>query len=651
MVISKREMKVIGKTILENGREKIVSEDAMLNNRLLNKTPLKRDQELIPYYKIDPTGDRILATKMSETSLLRLCGFVPVVEPKTFRVVLGNGMEKDLLVDNTYMMDPHKTVIYVAFVKDPGQFCEDEALISAFERSQGFIMHGLVMEGLRYEYLKMSASQKAGAKAVFVRTDYRVPVSIIAKMKEMGNDEYARWLAGLTGAMAMLELSSYGAFSMLNGKMGNPSKIMSRIGADGSSSKVLCRGARIRILESIRMEWSDRLAAMRLEALMKDGIPQAKAEELVRVEAGKWKAEKWDGQSIVRASFIGRSLRVKGIRIKDEDLVGQLLQDRYGISKKGTLVVLSDEMMDNLKFPDESYAYRDFDIIVEGASWKQDYNNQVYRDDLAPEFCLLAMSKLKASNSLHYMLELALDGTDGNANTVFHTLKEIADEEFSRLRSMMYDGSLAMAGNGVMGWSQHIDDDGLDEKRSHMTPVLGAIEAYNNSVYDLSVRKKLLSKVFPTVRDIWNGHLPIEGSTRFMITDPSAFFRTDLAVPVEGPDGEQATDMYGNPLWRIVIENPDDLVLDDTKSAYWDGREKEALLFRSPCVHPGEPQIVNLVQVEDMWLDLSEQYGEDFAPINLAELYRKMDKLLVINACSSILEALGGAKSYWLPLR
>jgi hypothetical protein len=92
-------------------------------------------------------------------------------------------------------------------------------------------------------------------------------------------------------------------------------------------------------------------------------------------------------------------------------------------------------------------------------------------------------------------------------------------------------------------------------------------------------------------------------------------------------------------MFDIVITDPRDVAIGGINDCYWDNREQEAVLFRSPCVHPGEPQRVNLIGLDKIPESISTATGA----LNARDLFDSIKHIVIINCFSFILDSLGGA--------
>lgn len=119
------------------------------------------------------------------------------------------------------------------------------------------------------------------------------------------------------------------------------------------------------------------------------------------------------------------------------------------------------------------------------------------------------------------------------------------------------------------------------------------------------------------------GKLLVEGATRYIITDPISMLRTDLM------------DENGD----IIITDPSQVGLSGPADIHWADKSGEAVLFRSPCIHPGEPQRVNLRNLSHIPETITTGYGQ----LPVRSLYEAMADLIIISGFGSVLENLGGA--------
>jgi hypothetical protein len=278
---------------------------------------------------------------------------------------------------------------------------------------------------------------------------------------------------------------------------------------------------------------------------------------------------------------------------------------------------------------------------VEKSSWKYSPWVKYWNGDLAPELELVAMSKQRCSNNMNYQFVLALDGDGNREIKTAERLKGLVDKRYNFAVEAMSNSEVAKASLGIKSREENDLEDILDiddYERSLTTVMAKALDACDDIIYDRSWRYKFVNRLIKARDKMSYGNVPVEGANRFVISDPTAFFRTDLAVPrTKGNKAE--LDYEGNPMFDIVITSIDQTALRGITSTYWNDEQKEAVLFRSPCVHPGEPQRVTLIGLDTIDERISAAYGD----IPVRDLFKSMKDIVVVNCLSYTLDALGGA--------
>jgi hypothetical protein len=170
-----------------------------------------------------------------------------------------------------------------------------------------------------------------------------------------------------------------------------------------------------------------------------------------------------------------------------------------------------------------------------------------------------------------------------------------------------------------------LDEIGIDEEAmTERSKVTKALAVCDEIIKDKWFRAKILKMSSKIEEEERMGKISLDkAATRYLITDPIAFLRTDLM-----DDG-------GN----IIITHPSQVALAGNTDVYWANKSGEAVLFRSPCVSPGEPQRVIMRSIDEIPETISTAYGV----INVKRIFESIKDIIVIGGFSTILDALGGA--------
>ncbi|MFA5618447.1 MAG: hypothetical protein WDK95_16585, partial [Syntrophorhabdaceae bacterium] len=308
---------------------------------------------------------------------------------------------------------------------------------------------------------------------------------------------------------------------------------------------------------------------------------------------------------------------------------------------KGTALVVPDSWFGMPTLPDGTHPYADYDLVIETSSWKYSPWLEYWKGDLSPELELVAMSKQKCTNNMNYQFILALDG-DGNQKIDTNVkLKELVDRRYDYAIEAMTKPEIAKAALGVKSFGENDLDDVLDideYERTLNTILAKALDACDDIIYDRSWRAKFVNRMIRMRDKMSYGKIPVEGANRFVISDPTAFFRTDLAVP-RIKNGKTELDYEGNPMFDIIITSSEQMALRNITSAYWNDESREAVLFRSPCVHPGEPQRVQLVPIDT----IPDKIETSYAQLYVRDLFSSIKDIVIVNCFSFVLDAMGGA--------
>lgn len=638
----------------------------LLNNLLLGKKKQTLSMFQVPVaYFTRPTKDgpfkkKLKFIKLAESRLTRFFESNLTTEQRKRELKLNNGEMFNAFAEYTYYELVGCPIVFMEYVGKP--LFNDMEQIKTYEECKEIIFNGLNWkykgESIMSEYCQSSASEMRTLKGVHVRSDFKFSDEYLANFgpaddSEEEKDAYENFMTlmrSLRGAEVIYTAMSYGAYLVqYKGLKESPAKFMARMGMAQTSTKSLGNAYTVKHIGEVKIKWTDEIEneyTQFFTGLVDESGNRMYSDKRVENTVAKikkyWKEEKMDGQNMIRASAVIRGFLELGIKLKIEDVVGKLIQFRWA-GVKGTAFVVPDEMLDVCTLPDGSHPYMGYDIIVEHSSWKYTPWLKFWNGKLAPELELVAISKTKYSNNMNYQFFLALDG-DGNRKVkTVEKLFELIDMKYVFATQALTNADLMKAYLGLKA-NKDVDVDELldiDEYDKTLTTVLAkALDADDSVIFDRSWRMKFINRLTKMRDKMGFGKIPVEGANRFVISDPTPMLRTDLAIP-RMKDGKPVLDHEGNPMFDIEITSMSQVAVQGITNCYWNNTNNEAVLFRSPCVHPGEPQRVSLVDLEgDSILEgITTAYGR----INVRELFGYMKDLVVVNVFSSILDTLGGA--------
>jgi hypothetical protein len=631
-VTTKEEFAMTNQNLNVSMLEEMDLRDSWLNEYLGQKKTTRRQAEIPQRVLSRRSGYKPVWRKemVSSNRLFRFLSGEKEYLQKVKPLKLKDGTEIKVILQKDMLSLKDCPVLYVQFAADGKDTHE------AYELSKKDILEGIYYEGHHYEYCFSSGSQMRTLKGVFVRKDFTYSPDYLENFK----GEYRSFLASLTGAEAILEAITYGAYSheftnrfalykgeKVEAPVESPNKFVVRAGMAGTSTISLGRDWNVYHLGEIRFLFTDEVR----EALREIKI-RTRSGQLVRKYADheideierKWKEALCDGSGIVSAQKLTRELRKTGFNVKLQDVIGSLVQYRHA-GNKGTVLAVDEAILIKCQDPDGESVYAGIDLIVEHNSWKYSPTDH-YTGKVAPEFELVNISKPGHTNMLNYQFILALDpSSPQKAKEVFDAL---VDRQIESLRTMFTDPEYALKKLGLIEKGDSpLAGIGVDEyAMNQVSKVTRLVATTPEAVKDAWFRKKVLDLFQNREKDIRSGRVEVEGANRYIITDPTAFLRTDKMV-LNKETG----------LMDIVIDSMSDVALRDPRDCYWNGQDKDAVLFRSPCVHPGEPQKVRLTNriVEA----IETPYG--FIPVR--KLFESIKDVVVVNGFSTILESMGGA--------
>jgi len=617
-----------------------VEEGSSLNQVLLGRKAQTLRMVAISRRRWDSNYNEVWDnTMVPENRLSRWFGLQKFEKFKEMEIILNDGGK---LKVNTpaayYYLGETPPILYVDFVSKSNGMNPDQDI--AYEKCVKEIANGMKYKGSVYEYTQSSSAQQRALKGVFVKNDFQISEEYLALFDTSirGCKKYLDYLRSLRGAEAILECMTYGSYSSeFKDKEYSPAKFGARVGTSQTSTKSLGNDFRVKHIGEVKVKFTDEVEqAMRAKLLPYLGIKTI--DKVIATVKELWKEEKLDGQSLVRASSVIRGLGRLGVKAKLEDISGKLIQLRWA-GVKGTALVIPDEYLDNCKLPDGSSPYAEYDLIVEHSSWKYTPNMKFYTGAVAPELELVQISKARHSNNLNYQFVQALDGDGNNEIKTKDLFKELIDRMYQKLRDAMQVPEVAKAILGMNSTDEIADK--LDIDNYGMTlksKASNALDADDKITEDPWWRLRILSVFAKTEEEASYGKILVEGANRYVISDPIGMLRTDLAVPRK-KNNKAVLDHDGNPMFDIIIDKIDQMALRDVDTCSWNDTAKPAVLFRSPCVHPGEPQSVTLISNDGVPSVISTGYGS----IDVHALFSMMKDICVVNVFSNILDALGGA--------
>jgi hypothetical protein len=647
--------------------EIITMKDTLLNAKLLRRKNTTLNMFQVPTIDIGVNASAFLvlgAQKLPESRMTRMLESYEVIDTRrhTIHVVNEDGESEEVKVNAQVVTRGLKgdPVVYAQLAAEPLSK-KDEIGWIKHEYSKKMLEKGIKLdfgEGpVGYEPAIASASQMRQHIVVFVRKDYVIPQKYIdgfvcpddaSDEKKAEFDAFIEKLHSLRGMDALCEMTSSGAYlESYYGKSVAMSTFEARMGTALTSTKTLGNNIKAKEIGNALFPWTDEIEEeyTKYYQSAKDskGNPLLSDETIAKFVAMiefNWKNEKVDGQNLITDDAVIRGFAELGVKLSRDEIIGKLVQFRWA-GVKGTALVVPRSLLENCMLPDGTHPYSGYDLIVENSSWKYSPHVKYWNGKMTPEFELVALSKEKYSNFFNYQFWAALDGDMNNELSIVENGKSLVDKAFNYGKDIVTNPEIAKAYWGVKSLSENKTEGiGIDDyEDAQTTSMARAIDAFDDIIFDRSFRHKTFNRLIKPRDQMAYGKIPVEGANRFVISDPTVFLRTDLAQPRLKKDGTPEFDYEGNPMFDIVITRMDQVAMRGPVDCYWGDKAGEAVLFRSPCVHPGEPQRVNLVGLDSIPEYIDTAYGR----IDTKDLFSRMKNIVVINCFSCILDALGGA--------
>ena len=662
LVEQKLEIPEIKHGDLETGFD--VSNFMKLNNAITKRKTTTLNMVKMPYFEF--TGKNYEFTGGFKTTpgsrAIRMVADGTTISYSIRELTNANGDKIQFRTSSTCIELPQHETVYVDFVEASDK---DEAQQRAHEMCIDFIKNGMMINGVHYSYALSSSAQMMELKGVFIRDDYRLPFKILNNVED---PLYKEFLDYLRGAEALLEVVSFGAFSckfsnkfakwlmevkgmsavevcekykdiMVGNEPKSVAKWQARVGLSLTSSISLGRKWKVLHIGEVKFEWNDELEEKLRNIVYEreDGkILNKYTEKDIRTLKRFWKKHKYDGASIGRAStFCKRMNKLYKLNLQVKDISFQLVHFRWG-GVKGTVLLLPDEVLDACVAPDGTHIYQGYDLIVEDNSWKYEPMIRFYNGAIAPEFEYINISKSRGTNymSEQYVnaLDELIDEYGYNPEATLEILKELIDENMAVHRKAVTDltGSTMKAQLGMTDSERDgvLDQIGVKAYNMSLRSKLARIvDVICNAVKDPYCGGKYYDTFQPEQDRTAMGKLQVQGATKFLLTDFTCMLRTDLMV--KNDDG----------LWDIVIDKLDQVAMTIPDTTFWAGKDCEALIFRSPCIHPGEPFRTYLQPLSAIQEVIHTAYGDIYP----RDMFAQCKHIIIFTGWTNALEQLGGA--------
>ena len=639
--------------------------DEKINNAMAGRKTTTLTMVKMPYFEF--IGDKFEFTgsykSLPGNRTIRRVAQDPTISYSIKEITMANGEKVSFRTSSPLITLPQKELVYVDFVESSDKDIYQER---AYQMCVDFIENGVYIDGVKYVYCESSSAQLMELKGVFVREDYKVSYFLIEKIED---PLYREYVDSLSGAEALLEISSFGAFSctftnnfaqwlMKDKKMSavevcekypevetknievSIARALSRIALGLTSSIPLGRNWKVLHIGKVAFEWNDkfegRLRAMTYER--EDGkiVPKYNDDDIDTLKKF-WKKLKFDGAAIGRASKFKRNFKKNyKVNLSMGEVAYQVTQYRWG-GCKGIVLWLPDEILDACVAPDGSYVYKGYDLIIEDKSWKYSPLTRFYKNESAPEFEYITTSK---SRQTSYMSEQYVNALDEiitpegyyDPEATLLIFKKLVDKNMAE-RYLAVDDTTGSTMKAHLGLTDSEKDGILDQigvKRYDLTlrsKLAKVVDIVANAVKDPYCGGKYYDLYFPESKKTALGKLEVEGGTKFFLTDFICMLRTDLMVK------------NNKGLWDIVITDPDQTGMPEPDTIYWAGKDQEALVLRSPMIHPGEPFRTWLQGLDK----LPEIVDTDYGPLYVRDMYSQCKHIIVFCGWTNGLEQLGGA--------
>lgn len=488
----------------------------------------------------------------------------------------------------------------------------------------------IIKEARHFEFAIMSAAQIKQQKAIFVDTNKRHSAENLRKYQP----SIAFDLTQDYGANVFLdEISLFSWSSNIRGTNVVPNKILAYMSLCLSNSSTVKTPLRIKHIGEIKIKVTPELVNLLSQHYNESFMRKIVQRDAIALK-DLYKTEKWDGMGVIRASK-AREIHIKTHPAdKNKDLmyfVGMACIQRLIPGTKGLLYVVHDDEFDNAVDPDGNFVYRDFDVILEDSNVKY-ICHESYVD--LDQFEIVRWSKVnKFSHNMSYGYWLALDINDEER------IKSVVQNMFQNIYRAIYDPSACKAYLNMIE-SQQIDEEVNIEDENLNTIFNKILNIVPDAIYDPLLRNSLKFIFKNEIEKAKFGSLSVQGACRFIVTDPIGFFLTENMVPRLNKEGSQILGLNNQPLYDIVIEDINSLVLKNPNEIFWRDDCKDVLLFRAPCYHAGQVPKARMI---NQLPDVIPIGNRTIRVSNLYDTTYWKGTTIVINALGMMLEAMGGA--------
>jgi hypothetical protein len=467
-----------------------------------------------------------------------------------------------------------------------------------YRKSSHIIRNGIPTKDGKYIFGFVSSSGQKELSPNMLREDVTIPEQMLKSIdKEYLNGPFK----DLTEIEKLYDILSYGAYLKHRGKESPAAKASSRFGLVLSTSVALGQ-PRARSIGRVRVPFSNYIETEYRRILSEAGFDNERIDTNIQKLKIFWKEDAADGFNIVAADWLCEALNKAGIydegkKWTEQTVLGAVVQHRYAV-EKGLARALPREIFDSFSYVNDQgirvYPYKGFDMIIEKNSLKLEWAPEVFKDELAPQFELVAIGKSKGCDMLDAQLAQCFQFKTPEAPNL---LKERLAENFSKITKDLMSHDVAKISSGVKGhaYFENQEKSPFGVSRSWLEGYLQAsdVEGPIEEPY--------------AVRAVFGKRFSLSNPTRFSADAERLYMEPDWSVFWKGRFVEtgEIDFLSGMPLFDIFVDGPQHATLSKPDQVWCGGRKGRVASYRNPLNLPGEIVFSNALgteEINDPWM-------------------------------------------------
>lgn len=580
-----------------------------------------------------------LDVRMIATGETRLTRFFEEVEDSTIKVTelqtISGTIKPILGYTKVYRLKDKVTgelnpmVVFEGKEQPRIQTKKNELEVLQWQKSIVVFRDGFSLDSKRYQFGFISAAGQRTVTAVFLRSSIKVPEDMLQKIPE---DYRMDKFASLSEIEKIYDILSYGGYLKLLNTEGVANKINTRFGMALSTSNGL-GSIKARTMGRVIVPYSEQIEeGYRSLLTTQYGFDPERVERNIEILRRNWKEDAVDGWNFITTEKAVELLNAAGIRTTDGQLwnfrnaIGLDLQFRYAFVK-GMATSMPRDLLWGIHFMwngEDIYPFKDFDLICEKNSVKNEWAPEVYVGDLAPSFELVGMSKEKGSGFVDpQLITCCKFEKESDPEILKAAIKKNIDEMVEECN----DIRIARVRHGVIGHSYQGTDKLHPYKRKPRSILEGGLQALDQEsgpIEEPFLVKNIAASHFGMSDRAERGKFAVEGERCHMVPDFSVIWKGQYKVRKE------IDFLSGLSLLDLMVTDRSQAILGFPEMVWACGKVGKLALYRNPLNRPGEIVFAEgtpLEMIDDEWA---------------AEIFSHMKNAVVLSVFSASANLMGG---------